>query len=182
MYKPDRTHYCHKIGKCVLQLQCYAPWWDAVIDVRNVKLYYLAQIYFVLLNASVSFLAARRLVTKSSFELADLCSAFICIVCSVPACFFAMMFVRFNLVGSLKGYTLIEYMEKTHTSPEWKRSSPYDTGLLGNLQTVFGPIPLFWPLPVNLPPVRESYYPDSCNRKHPFVIRLERSIEEKKKK
>merc|ERR1711907_218073 len=101
-------------------------------------------------------------------EVADLYGALICIVCSVPACFFAMMFVRFNLIGSMKGYTLIEYMEKTHPkyqwegddspSAAWKALSPYDTGLLGNLQSVFGPIPLFWPLPVNLPPVREFYY------------------------
>ena len=184
IFKPDRAHHCRKTGACVLQMQSYVPWFDCTVDVRNVKLFYLAQIYFVLINGSVSFLSARHLVRKSSYEISDLHSALVCIVCSVPACFVAMMFVRFNLMCSLKGYTLIEYMEKPYSKQGsmWKASSPYDTGLFRNLQTVFGPIPLFWPLPVNLPRVIEYYYPDSCNMEHPFVSRLKGEIEDKKKK
>lgn len=74
----------------------------------------------------------------------------------------------------LKGYTTIEYFEKrgdrNEISKKWAASSPYDMGTYRNLQRCLGPIPLFWLLPVNLPTVIETYYPELCNLSHPFVL------------
>jgi len=52
-YKPDRAHYCHEVGRCVLQFQTFSPPLNSAIGFYNYKHYLLALLYGALCSAWV---------------------------------------------------------------------------------------------------------------------------------
>ena len=57
-------------------------------------------------------------------------------------------FLGFHLWLMVRQYTTIEYCEK-RSKPTFAKQSPYDLGIIRNLQNVLGSNPLVWLLPIS---------------------------------
>jgi len=158
-YKPDRTHHCRKLGRCVLEMDHWCAWVRNTIGYRNKKFFFLLISY-----ATVTLLC--YLISLGPYFInifimpVDLLNVLVGIA-------WILALVQLGALGSFTGFhlylahfafTTIEFREKRGAGEdkitksgisvkELYQSSPYDRGALNNWKHLLGPILCLWWLP-----------------------------------
>jgi len=159
IYKPDRAHHDRRTGECVLKMDHYCPWLNNTIGFNNAKYFFLTLFYGNC--ALISWIVFMWPKFQGCYEDLDnlktdfivLFGWFLAALLSIPLTWF--FFFHCRLVAN--GYTTIEHCEKKralkmqrmgdYSVHDLYKSSPYDCGLLGNIQEMLGPNPLLWIIP-----------------------------------
>jgi hypothetical protein len=162
VYKPDRTHHCRKLGRCVLEMDHWCGWVRNTIGYRNKKY------FFLLINyASATLLC--YLVTLGPYVVDALVvpraqtnalNVFVCVAWFLALVQFVAIasFAGFHAYLAACGFTTIEFREKRGAKEETTtitgakvselyESSPYDVGKLGNLKHILGSNVILWLVP-----------------------------------
>jgi len=156
VYKPDRSHFCRQLGRCVLKMDHFCPWTNSCIGFGNHKFFLLFVFYMtVCVTFIVAMLAPQfaRYVDAAERNLGQLASqeefrvSFVFLgLCLLSAAL--VPFFGFHAYLVTTNYTTIEFLEKRGCNPPPDHINRYDLGLFRNLESVLGPNPLLWLLPV----------------------------------
>jgi len=157
VFKPDRTHHCEVLNKCVLKMDHFCPWMANTIGFFNYKYFVLFLFYswvytifcpiaysypaILILTGSQSIAAPASNVTLPEMDFGLKMSSIIC--CGVALLFFLMLcyFGGFHFFLVFNNKTTIEQMEKR------KGSAMFNLGKRKNFESVMGTKRLFWFLP-----------------------------------
>jgi hypothetical protein len=138
---------------CILKMDHHCPWILNCVGFKNHKYFFLLILYVALDCQFITWTmleSVRRAVASSP----SVASMFLLLFGeTLAACIglIACVFLSFHVWLMLKGMTTIEFLEKVNRK-RGRRTSPYDLGLLRNVQAVLGENPLFWLLPCSPPP------------------------------
>jgi len=162
VYKPDRTHHCRKLGRCVLEMDHWCAWVRNTIGLRNKKYFFLLIVY-----ASVTLLCF--LVTLGPYfvacfaQSANALNVFIVIAYVLGVVQFAALgsFTCFHAYLAATAFTTIEFREKRGAGDDKVTAvgvavhdiyqvSPYDQGVHANMAHMLGPHVLLWGVPTRL--------------------------------
>jgi len=154
VYKPDRSHYCKMLSRCVLKMDHFCPWLNNCIGFYNHKYFFLFIFYmavltiFMIVSMSPVFVYDVTSMDDASIDFTTefrvtLTYLVLCLLCIGLVCFCGF---HFHLL--LLNYTTIEFLEKRGCYPEHDYINPYHLGYYGNICSVMGNNPLFWLLPV----------------------------------
>ncbi|KAK4533428.1 hypothetical protein CCYA_CCYA17G4310 [Cyanidiococcus yangmingshanensis] len=154
-YKPDRTHHCSALGRCVLKMDHYCPWTNNTIGFYNHK-FFVQFLYYAflasLITAMISLPAIlHRLVEETTNEqtrefvivILGLLGWIICLVFSFTLLFFA----GFHTYLVLRNKTTIETYEVTDPAAAVILEA-FDLGASANWKSVFGENLWGWLLPI----------------------------------
>lgn len=158
-YKPDRTHHCKKLGRCVLEMDHWCGW------IRNTVGFYNKKYFFLLLFYGSVTLCC-YLLTLGPFlpnaikvsNALDFFVVFAFILAGMEYCLLTA-FLGFHVYLALFAYTTIEYKEKRGAKEvkvnkqgvkirDLYAQSPYDLGFAYNLSHLLGHKKLFWLVPL----------------------------------
>lgn len=150
-FKPDRSHFCSQCRRGVLRMDHHCPWLINCVGHYNYKAFFLTLFY----STTATVTAASSLVplaTKSYFT-ATISSGHTFLLVSgatmsVTFCVALVPFTALHCYLLANNMTTIEFFEHRRTGLR----SPYDLGLIRNLQSILGSDPLQWMLPVGKPP------------------------------
>jgi palmitoyltransferase len=154
-YKPDRTHHCSTLGRCVLKMDHYCPWTNNTIGFYNHKffvqfLYYAFLASFMTVTLSLPAIL-QRLVKEAADEqttefvivILGLLGWIVCVVFSFTLLFFA----GFHTYLVLRNKTTIETYEVTDPAAAVVLEA-FDLGMSANWRSVFGENFWSWILPI----------------------------------
>ncbi|CAK0860271.1 unnamed protein product [Prorocentrum cordatum] len=147
-YKPDRSHYCRPLGRNVLRMDHYCPWVVNCIGHFNYKFFVQFLLYTVLANGIALYALIPTLYVQT-FPAGSTAFMFGCAGLSGLLTVLLAPFLCFHLWLLGKNLTTIEFCEQMRDSELF--ASPYDLGILANMQSVFGSNPLLWFLPLGCP-------------------------------
>lgn len=181
VYKPDRAHYCRQLSRNVLRMDHYCPWFGNCIGYFNYKFFFLALLYGC---ASLAYMMFSQINTLSNIWSDTNVTFGHLYLVSLGICFSAVLliivvpFFLFHAYITSRNETTIEFCEKRSkekvsssqtTQPRSVQSSDsiaphhqnftYDQGIYKNIQSVFGENPLFWLVPVGMPPSDGLFFP-----------------------
>jgi len=160
IYKPDRTHHDRKSGHCVLKMDHFCPWLNNTVGFNNSKYFFLTLFYgdcalvgFIVFMFP-KFMGCFQELDNFKRDFIVLFAWFFAVLFSIPLTWFFFFHCRLTA----NAYTTIEHCEKKRAPKdqmmgagvqvnEYYRTSPYDCGLLGNIQEMLGPNPLLWIIP-----------------------------------
>mmetsp|Transcript_5156 Transcript_5156/g.12377 ORF Transcript_5156/g.12377 Transcript_5156/m.12377 type:complete len:549 (-) Transcript_5156:68-1714(-) len=151
-FKPDRAHFCSAINRNVLRMDHFCPWLSNCVGYKNHKFFILCLFYttmacsgtgatFILTLHSGTFAGMHTFMMMEGTMLSLLMSG-------IVGPFFA-----FHCWLLSRNMTTIEFCEKRGTSEtETDNTSPWDVGLLENVQSIMGNKWYMWFLPLGAPP------------------------------
>jgi hypothetical protein len=154
VYKPDRSHYCKMLSRCVLKMDHFCPWLNNCIGFYNHKYFYLFILYMAVITV---FMIATMTpifvydVTSIDDEVIDFTTEFRVTLTYLVLCLLSIglvCFCGFHTYLLVLNYTTIEFLEKRGCNPDHDYINPYHLGVYGNICSVMGANPLVWLLPV----------------------------------
>jgi hypothetical protein len=161
VYKPDRTHHCRKLGRCVLEMDHWCAWIRNTVGFRNKKYFFLLITYAW--AALFAYCTSLGPYLVHCFEEASALNAFVVAawILAAAQCVALAVFWGFHVYLAAGAYTTIEFREKRNAGDgkrtkrgvlvkDLYQSSPYDRGLLQNLAHLLGPHLLLWWAPSRL--------------------------------
>eukprot|EP00971_Amphidinium_carterae_P011085 218275-Amphidinium_carterae.1 len=148
-YKPDRAHFCAQMGRNVLRMDHYCPWLSNCVGHRNHKHFLLFLLYTVLATHlalwglfSALFLVGLRQCSAGELVLILHCTCLgLVLACTLTP------FLAFHCWLLARNMTTVEFCERRGEEVKYI----WDTGLVGNVQTVMGASPWLWLLPCGGP-------------------------------
>jgi hypothetical protein len=158
IYKPDRTHHCRRLGRCVLEMDHWCVWVRNTIGHRNKKYFLLMLTYgFATL---ISYCITLGPFLPSAIRITNALDFFI-ILCYILASLELVLlaiFWGFHVYMASNGFTTIEFREKRMASEEKLtkagqkikelfQRSPYDHGIIRNLKSILGDHIGLWLIP-----------------------------------
>ncbi|AFZ80765.1 zinc finger protein DHHC domain-containing protein [Theileria equi strain WA] len=148
-YKPDRAHFCRKLGKNVLKMDHYCPWVSNCIGFYNYKfffqtLFYSNSVNIFMLNHIYHEFFKVYYDQNSTFNELFYLALIGTLITIITLIIFPFMLFHLWLISINK--TTIEFCE-------WKASGSYNynLGIISNFKQVFGTNILFWFLPIGYP-------------------------------
>ena len=139
IFKPDRAHYCARLGKCILMLDHFSSWHDNAVGFHNHKFFLLHALYFALTAVPSAYLAF--IAASTNFQLVE--AASIAVAALASSGLFCL-----HAVLAVCNLTSIELFEKRGLQPPEDHVNPYDRGARDNLHSRLGANVLEWALPV----------------------------------
>mmetsp|Transcript_42571 Transcript_42571/g.77315 ORF Transcript_42571/g.77315 Transcript_42571/m.77315 type:complete len:566 (+) Transcript_42571:122-1819(+) len=149
-FKPDRAHFCSAINRNVLRMDHFCPWLSNCVGYRNHKFFILCLFYTTIAcsGTGVTFITTLHYHTFSGMHTFMMMEGTMLslLMSGIVGPFFA-----FHCWLLSRNMTTIEFCEKRGTS-ETEPDSPWDVGLLENVQSIMGKEWYMWFLPIGGPP------------------------------
>lgn len=102
LFKPDRSHYCNRLGACILRMDHYCPWIDTTIGFHNHKPFVLFLLYAA---ASARFALSLLAVEASGRGGSDPCAC-MCGWAMTMVCWGSILVVaRLPILGHIFGHS-----------------------------------------------------------------------------
>jgi len=157
-WKPERSHHCSVMGRCVLKMDHYCIWVVNCVGLLNYKFFLLFLVYTLLASLMAVCVLAKPVIDFFNGKLRGPTAPVIFISAVTDAAFTASVagFLVMHLQLLAANCTTIEMYEKDRIQP-W----PYNRGMRRNLAEVFGRSKLRWLLPLHTKEERRLML-DSC--------------------
>ena len=158
LYKPDRTHHCKKLGRCVLEMDHWCPWVRNTVGYRNRKYFFLAVTYGWMTLFAYCVVLGPYLRTASGLQSVLDYFIIFCYILAVLECGLLLALWTFHIFLTVHAFTTIEFREK-HLAKETKvarsgdklrelyKQSLYDLGVYQSFKHLLGPNVLLWWIP-----------------------------------
>jgi len=156
-YKPDRSHHCRVMQRCVLEMDHFCPWIRNTVGYYNKK--YFLQLIFYGAITLISFCITLVPHFVAAFNMKTALDFFI-IFGWLVGCLFGLVlvgFFTFHFWLVSRSYTTIEFCEKRNAKATKRtihgavcdiyHKSPYDHGIMNNLKHVLGSNVFLWLIP-----------------------------------
>lgn len=142
-WKPERTHHCSVLGRCVLKMDHYCIWVVNCVGLLNYK-YFLLFLGYTCVSALFATLVMIRPMVSFLMTNTGTPLAFLVVVAdgAFSVSLLAFLIMHGQLVAA--NCTTIEMYEKDRVHP-W----PYNKGLRRNMEEVFGRQRWRWLLPMH---------------------------------
>eukprot|EP01064_Diplonema_japonicum_P000388 TRINITY_DN10274_c0_g1_i1.p1 TRINITY_DN10274_c0_g1~~TRINITY_DN10274_c0_g1_i1.p1 ORF type:complete len:309 (+),score=36.84 TRINITY_DN10274_c0_g1_i1:66-992(+) len=170
--KPPRSHFCHVSGVLVLKMDHFCPWVGQCVGHFNHRYFLLFLIYLwsstFYAVACIGLYWAGFLYNPNASEatlVAEAQNISLCFVVCIALVIAITFFILWSGFLALTNQTTIEFLGNKSRAKEAKRiglefHSPFDLGLRGNLQEVFGPFKHYYEifLPSTTPLVSDGHH------------------------
>lgn len=166
-WKPDRTHHCLQLGKCILKMDHYCPWFSSCVGYRNHK-FFVQELMYISVYAWfvfwVCFAVLYKVFLSENIEAEHLTIGLL--VLTIVALVFGIcvtVFWGFSVYLVLINQTTIEFQDKRtgYTDGEFRYEfdsqgkkklvgNIWDLGKRRNWEQVMGKYLYQWMLPVSI--------------------------------
>eukprot|EP01059_Diplonema_ambulator_P002456 TRINITY_DN12091_c0_g1_i1.p1 TRINITY_DN12091_c0_g1~~TRINITY_DN12091_c0_g1_i1.p1 ORF type:complete len:329 (+),score=66.05 TRINITY_DN12091_c0_g1_i1:88-987(+) len=163
--KPPRAHYCHVSGALVLKMDHFCPWVGQCVGHHNHRYFLLFLIYLwsstfyavCCIGLHWAGILTNPRANEASIQ-AESQNISLCFVVCIALVIAITFFIVWSGFLALTNQTTIEFLGNKSRTKDAKKIglifyNPFDLGLRGNLQEVFGPFKSYWEIfmPSTLP-------------------------------